>query len=123
MSLNWVRPLACPPLHLGYLTGAARNPCSTSPWGHLRGTAGLVPATCPYFTAPAPAVRWRPGKTCGNCHFRGYSHRVPEVLVRARRLTKRFGSFTAVDGIDFDLYQGEAFGFLGPNGAGKSSTM
>jgi lipooligosaccharide transport system ATP-binding protein len=48
---------------------------------------------------------------------------VPEVLVRARRLTKRFGSFTAVDGIDFDLYRGEAFGFLGPNGAGKSSTM
>jgi lipooligosaccharide transport system ATP-binding protein len=48
---------------------------------------------------------------------------VPEVLARARGLTKRFGSFTAVDGIDFDLYQGEAFGFLGPNGAGKSSTM
>ena len=48
---------------------------------------------------------------------------MPEVLVRARDLTKRFGSFTAVDGIDFDVYQGEAFGFLGPNGAGKSSTM
>jgi ABC-type lipoprotein export system ATPase subunit len=48
---------------------------------------------------------------------------VPEVLVRARGLTKRFGSFTAVDGIDFDLFHGEAFGFLGPNGAGKSSTM
>src|SRR6204780_1031713 len=46
-----------------------------------------------------------------------------EVLVRARGLTKRFGSFTAVAGIDFDLYRGEAFGFLGPNGAGKSSTM
>jgi lipooligosaccharide transport system ATP-binding protein len=46
-----------------------------------------------------------------------------EVLVRARGLIKRFGSFTAVDGIDFDLYRGEAFGFLGPNGAGKSSTM
>ena len=46
-----------------------------------------------------------------------------EVLVRARGLTKCFGSFTAVDGIDFDLYRGEAFGFLGPNGAGKSSTM
>jgi len=43
--------------------------------------------------------------------------------VRARGLTKRFGSFTAVDGIDFDLFRGEAFGFLGPNGAGKSSTM
>src|SRR6267154_5271079 len=46
-----------------------------------------------------------------------------EVLVRARGLTKRFGDFTAVDGIDFDLCRGEAFGFLGPNGAGKSSTM
>src|SRR5712672_3077363 len=46
-----------------------------------------------------------------------------EVLVHARGLTKRFGSFTAVDGIDFDVQKGEAFGFLGPNGAGKSSTM
>ncbi len=48
---------------------------------------------------------------------------MPEVLVRARGLTKRFGDFTAVDGISFDLFRGEAFGFLGPNGAGKSSTM
>jgi lipooligosaccharide transport system ATP-binding protein len=48
---------------------------------------------------------------------------VPEVLVHARDLTKRFGTFTAVDRIAFDLYRGEAFGFLGPNGAGKSSTM
>src|SRR3984885_5013032 len=46
-----------------------------------------------------------------------------EVLVQARGLTKKFDGFTAVDGIDFDLYRGEAFGFLGPNGAGKSSTM
>jgi lipooligosaccharide transport system ATP-binding protein len=45
------------------------------------------------------------------------------VLVEAAGLTKRFGSFTAVDGIDFRVRQGEAFGFLGPNGAGKSSTM
>ena len=44
-------------------------------------------------------------------------------LIRARGLVKRFGSFTAVNGIDFDLQRGEAFGFLGPNGAGKSSTM
>jgi lipooligosaccharide transport system ATP-binding protein len=44
-------------------------------------------------------------------------------LISARGLTKRFGSFTAVDGIDFDVERGEAFGFLGPNGAGKSSTM
>ncbi len=46
-----------------------------------------------------------------------------EELVRARGLTKHFGDFTAVDGIDFSLARGEAFGFLGPNGAGKSSTM
>jgi lipooligosaccharide transport system ATP-binding protein len=44
-------------------------------------------------------------------------------LVHARGLTKRFGSFTAVDAIDVDVRRGEAFGFLGPNGAGKSSTM
>jgi len=47
----------------------------------------------------------------------------PEILIKARGLTKRFGDFTAVDGIDFELRRGEAFGFLGPNGAGKSSTM
>jgi lipooligosaccharide transport system ATP-binding protein len=46
-----------------------------------------------------------------------------ESLVHARGLTKRFGEFTAVDGIDVDVGRGEAFGFLGPNGAGKSSTM
>ena len=46
-----------------------------------------------------------------------------DVLVRARDLTKTFGDFTAVAGIDVDVHRGEAFGFLGPNGAGKSSTM
>jgi lipooligosaccharide transport system ATP-binding protein len=44
-------------------------------------------------------------------------------LIHARALTKRFGTFTAVDGISFDVHAGEAFGFLGPNGAGKTSTM
>ena len=44
-------------------------------------------------------------------------------LVHARGLVKTFGNLTAVDGIDFDVQKGEAFGFLGPNGAGKSSTM
>ncbi|SIN13600.1 ABC transporter ATP-binding protein [Micromonospora cremea] len=44
-------------------------------------------------------------------------------LIQARGLVKRFGDFTAVDGIDVDVRSGEAFGFLGPNGAGKSSTM
>jgi lipooligosaccharide transport system ATP-binding protein len=44
-------------------------------------------------------------------------------LIHARGLTKRFGDFTAVDAIDFDVAPAEAFGFLGPNGAGKTSTM
>jgi len=44
-------------------------------------------------------------------------------LIEARGLTKRFGDFVAVDGIDVEVRRGEAFGFLGPNGAGKSSTM
>jgi lipooligosaccharide transport system ATP-binding protein len=46
-----------------------------------------------------------------------------DSLIHARGLYKRFGEFTAVDGIDIDVQPGEAFGFLGPNGAGKSSTM
>jgi lipooligosaccharide transport system ATP-binding protein len=45
-------------------------------------------------------------------------------LVHARGLTKRYSNgFTAVDGVDFDVRPGKAFGFLGPNGAGKTSTM
>jgi lipooligosaccharide transport system ATP-binding protein len=45
------------------------------------------------------------------------------ALIYARDLTKQFDDLVAVDGIDFDVRKGEAFGFLGPNGAGKSSTM
>ena len=44
-------------------------------------------------------------------------------LIHARGLTKTYGDFVAVDGIDFDVAKGESFGFLGPNGAGKSTTM
>ena len=46
-----------------------------------------------------------------------------EPLIRARGLTKTFGSLVAVDHIDFEVDRMEAFGFLGPNGAGKTSTM
>ena len=46
-----------------------------------------------------------------------------EELIVAHGLTKKFGEFTAVDGIDFSVYKGESFGLLGPNGAGKSTTM
>jgi len=48
---------------------------------------------------------------------------VDDPLISATGLTKRFGSFTAVDAIDLSIARGESFGFLGPNGAGKSSTM
>ncbi|WP_456843986.1 ABC transporter ATP-binding protein [Cellulomonas sp. P5_C6] len=44
-------------------------------------------------------------------------------VIAAHGLTKRFGDFTAVDSIDFEVPPGESFGLLGPNGAGKSTTM
>ncbi|MDZ7778929.1 MAG: ABC transporter ATP-binding protein [Gemmatimonadota bacterium] len=43
--------------------------------------------------------------------------------VSVRNLTRRYGDFTAVDGITFDVRRGEIFGFLGPNGAGKTTTI
>jgi ABC-2 type transport system ATP-binding protein len=44
-------------------------------------------------------------------------------LIRLVQLTKRYGKFTAVDGIDLVIPTGELFGFLGPNGAGKTTTF
>jgi ABC-2 type transport system ATP-binding protein len=44
-------------------------------------------------------------------------------MIKVENLTKRFGGFTAVNGIDFEVQKGEIVGFLGPNGAGKSTTM
>lgn len=43
--------------------------------------------------------------------------------IRVVELTKKFGDFTAVDSVSFDIARGEIFGFLGPNGAGKSTTI
>lgn len=48
---------------------------------------------------------------------------MPEPILQVDSLTKRFGAFTAVDGLSFDVEPGEIFGFLGPNGAGKSTTI
>ncbi|WP_376792489.1 ABC transporter ATP-binding protein [Thermoflexus sp.] len=46
-----------------------------------------------------------------------------EVVIRAEGLTRRFGAFTAVDHVSFEVRRGEIFGFLGPNGAGKTTTI
>ncbi len=46
-----------------------------------------------------------------------------DALIEIEGLTKRFGGFTAVDGVTFSVRRGEVVGFLGPNGAGKSTTM
>lgn len=46
-----------------------------------------------------------------------------DYAIEVRGLTKRFGNFTAVDNISFNVNNKEIFGFLGPNGAGKSTTI
>jgi ABC-2 type transport system ATP-binding protein len=47
----------------------------------------------------------------------------PEPVIRTRRLTKRYGTLTAVDRLDLEVYPGEIFGLLGQNGAGKTTTI
>src|SRR6476619_1767138 len=46
-----------------------------------------------------------------------------EPVIQVRGLTKKYGEFEAVKGIDFEVRAGEVFGLLGPNGAGKTSTV
>lgn len=46
-----------------------------------------------------------------------------EVVIRTKDLTRKFGDFTAVDAITFEVKKGEVFGFLGANGAGKTTAM
>ncbi|MBF0492815.1 MAG: ATP-binding cassette domain-containing protein [Deltaproteobacteria bacterium] len=45
------------------------------------------------------------------------------IIIQAQNLTKRYAGFLAVDHINFEIQEGQCFGFLGPNGAGKSSTL
>jgi len=48
---------------------------------------------------------------------------MPDIAISADQLTKKFGKFTAVDGVSFEIPYGSIFGFLGANGAGKSTTI
>lgn len=48
---------------------------------------------------------------------------MPEIVIKTKQLTKKFGDFTATDSITFEVYKGEIFGFLGANGAGKTTAM
>ena len=46
-----------------------------------------------------------------------------KIIISVKDLVKKYGSFEAVKGISFEVYEGEIFGLLGPNGAGKSTTL
>jgi ABC-2 type transport system ATP-binding protein len=69
--------------------------------------------------------RERPGPSPGrrDAGFTGTAEERGKTAVKVEELTRRFGDFTAVDRISFEVKRGEIFGFLGPNGAGKSTTI
>ena len=50
-------------------------------------------------------------------------HSMKRIIISVKDLVKNYGSFQAVKGISFDVWEGEIFGLLGPNGAGKSTTL
>ena len=72
------------------------------------GAPTAADAAAPTPREPTPAERRR---------------RRPEPVIRTRRLTKKYGTLTAVDRLDLAVYPGEIFGLLGQNGAGKTTTI
>ena len=66
--------------------------------------------------SPLRESHWPEVKTPGRAH-------APRPIMEVKGLSRRFGSFVAVDDVTFDVAEGEIFGFLGPNGAGKTTTI
>ena len=99
--------------------------CVSSPWGGLAylifGKDGTGP---PAPAPPLPAVPEAPTAP-GGTGAPNASRRLPAnpMLIEVDRLTKRFGTVTAVDDLSFTVRPGTVTGFLGPNGAGKTTTL
>src|SRR5205085_3278066 len=91
--------------------GAARG--SRRPWNHGRRRGGRTAGHRGRVHGADAAARRRSGMS----DVRG------ERSIEVQGLTRRFGAFTAVDAITFDVGQGEVFGFLGANGAGKTTAI
>jgi ABC-2 type transport system ATP-binding protein len=70
-----------------------------------------------------PGPRPNPASADANASAAGASAATADALVSVRNLTRRFGSFVAVNNISFDIPRGQIFGFLGPNGCGKSTSI
>ena len=68
---------------------------------------------------------WRVRKRNGEILFfeRQYRDGRAECMVEVKNLCKKYGDFVALDDLNFDVADGEVFGFVGPNGAGKTTTM
>jgi ABC-2 type transport system ATP-binding protein len=69
--------------------------------------------------APAAPLPSSPSKKSPS----SLSHSSSDILLRCENLTRKFGAFTAVDAVSFEIPRGKVFGFLGPNGSGKSTTI
>jgi len=76
--------------------------------------------------SPSPASGGLGADGSGDASTMDQDHaaiRRPAAVLAAHKLTKRYGSLTAVDGLDLAIERGETYGFLGPNGAGKTTTL
>jgi len=83
----------------------------------LKEQGGAAKTPAPQVTAAAPPVNGGGNGTPEARPIQG------DAVIEVKGLVRRFGTFTAVDGLDFQVSRGEIFGLLGPNGAGKSTTF